>query len=166
MGMSEQDMNQISGDASPIEQLDFNLYWLSKMHLTPNSADKLFGKTDVKMALHNSEMIMEKLVKDGYAGREDRMIPVKGLFSTHKVIKTYYITFEGKLLVQNGGYKQKFIDETSQNKRLENIESNQRGIAERMNRLTLFLVLIGFVALVFQIWQATKTIPHFWCLHP
>jgi hypothetical protein len=92
--------------------------------------------------------ILEKLIKDGNVDFHDTHFPTDaGVFGPQEnILRRYKITFDGKLLSENGGYQQ-VLKSSETRKRWEDslLEKGERN-GEWLNFLTLILG-IGTIAL-------------------
>jgi hypothetical protein len=114
-------------DFRTIEKLIYDLIEIEKSEINTNT---------LKLALEY--LIYENLVKFDICYK-------------HNDVNGYRILFKGKVFIENGGYTQKYINELYENKRLENIETHQKQMAEKQNHLTLFLVLLSAALLIWDI---------------
>lgn len=116
-----------------------------------------FDVTDAHAIEISNQMpqILEKLIKDGYIVLDTKRIEGENLGKIGK--KSYLITFEGEVFNEEGGYKQKYINENDENIRLETLERFQKVNAHRMTCLTIVLVVSALVAAIYYLtelyWQ-------------
>lgn len=84
------------------------------------------------------DQMLKKLIKDGYlTDNPSKDNPNKSF---------YFISFEGRLFFESGGYKQKIIDDASENTRLDKIEMSQKVNRRWMTGLTLILAVASLLA--------------------
>ena len=99
-------------------------------------------------------MILNKLQKDGYILHDKGTHP-----STQKDRHLYYITFEGKVFYQQGGYGQQLINSASESIRAEIAEKTQKG-----NQLVLiWLTVILAVGALIAAWYYLTELWKFYC---
>jgi hypothetical protein len=142
---------------APIQKLDIVLDFLSNnLKATPSITDGVLYSALI--ALHpeldtdefGSDLIrmLEKLIKEGNVDFHDTHYPIEaGLLGPQEhVVRNYKITFDGKLLSDNGGYMQT-LKSSEARKRWEDslLEKGERN-GEWLNFLTLILG-IGTIAL-------------------
>ena len=87
-------------------------------------------------------MILNKLQKDGYILHDNGTHPY-----TQKETPLYFITFEGKIFYQQGGYGQQIIRQNDENVRVLNLEISHETLMRKLNALT-FWIATGTVGLV------------------
>jgi len=155
--------NIVENTLTPIQMLDKVLEWFSmdvqEMGLGEQLSPRQYAKKDVALRLMadkfkelntavfliDNPLILSKLVKDGY-------------------LRLYYddlysITFDGKYFSRAGGYKQKIINESAENTRLERLETNQR----RNQIAVIWLTgVLAFGALIAAIYYLTEL---YWKYH-
>lgn len=126
---------------SPAEQLDFVLKFIGQKDDHSGQSryfykafNTIYGHiSDSKVGIEMSEamMILDKLIKDGYI-RENLINAIGDV----KPKPRYHITFEGRLLIESGGYCQKAILDASENMRLTALEISQHELGRKLNVLT------------------------------
>ena len=147
-------------ELSPIQQLDIILKFLSSDRgyaelsyiLQRLEKDKNFA---VKFDGDDTIRILDKLYKDGYVDRED--IPTgRNDIRTHQpeLIRRYWISFEGKVFVETGGYEQKIKRDAIM---IDSAEKFAKASRKNEHRLVIgtWAVAIGAIALV--LWEMYKT---------
>jgi hypothetical protein len=94
-------------------------------------------------------MILRKLRRNGYIDLLEEGSKLRGWDDEHEYNDKMVIqkNFEGYLFSQDGGYQRKMTNEKTQNVRLENIETIQQKLAEKLNTLTGWIAF-GTIALV------------------
>ncbi len=148
---------KLDGNSSPIEKLDFFLTFIKDKHGTIIPIDKLFGNSEIKMTVHQIEMIYERLVKDGFATCEIRnTLGPKKMNGDPNVIKTYSITFDGDVFLSKGGYtKQEEIN--ALNLDIDKAELKRRNRNDTLIvRGTIGATVVGLCLLALEIIKFTK----------
>lgn len=149
-------MNELSA----IEQLDIVLKFLSDDRgyadlsyiLNRLEKDKNFL---VKFDGDNTIRILDKLHKDGYVDREDIPTSRDNIFTNQpEMLRRYWISFEGKVFVETGGYKEAIRKENIKMKAIENAELVRLRNDKRLVYGT-WAVAVGAIALV--VWEMIKT---------
>jgi hypothetical protein len=126
---------------SHIEKLDEVLFTLGEFdsRVTYDGLLKIIETRRFDISNQTVMLILEKLKKDGFG---EVMLPTPGLPESITAI----LTFEGRVFVEQGGYKQKQLDQNAEKNRVEKLETSQRELMKRLNFLTGW-VAFGTVAL-------------------
>ncbi len=149
---------------TPIEKLDEVLKIIASVELTDGSIRTEFisiklNQIGIKINVSELERIIDKLVKDDYADFEDKVPSPNTPFS----LPHYFITFDGFLLLENGGYKQDLINKNSETKRIDDLDKKSIYLSDRMNRLTFWVVVGSIGLLLMEIVKFVVANPHFFC---
>lgn len=90
--------------------------------------------------------ILQKLKKDEY-------IFIQDVTASHDFfqINSYFLSFDGKLFIESGGYTQAIINENAENKRVEALEHSQRATSNRMTYLTIILAVGALIAAIYYL---------------
>jgi hypothetical protein len=152
---------------TPTEQLDAVLdCFKDKTQLHPQNIQTQLSTIGIELDSQYVVEILHKLQKDGYT----RFVSGEHKSRDGKYLGNYnawFITFEGHLLRQTGGYKTKFLNEDAEIalaalevERLKTVDRQGLSNADRLNRLTkglviatVLLILVG-IATIF--WDAVK----------
>lgn len=99
--------------------------------------------------------ILNKLIKDGYVEFQEVRLSYENPMTNEPIIvRRYWISFEGKIFVETGGYKEAIRKEAAQ------IKANETDVLVKLRndkRLVIgtWVVAIGAIALV--LWEMIKT---------
>ncbi len=118
-----------------IDKKDFDLY----RSLEQVTVDLIVA--DKASTINDAILILDKLVKDGYVN-----IPA-GVGHPMARDEVYYISFGGKVFIEQGGYNQQKINHDAENNRLDALESYHTVLTEKLNSLT-FWIAAGTCSLV------------------
>jgi len=135
---------------SPIEKLDEVLTIMSSEKGLTSDADivKRINKIS-KHEYDGNEMqkILSRLGKDKYIEFEDREESIKWLPVTDSLtIRYYFITFDGELFIQMGGYAQQLITNANEINRQKNIELAAIANRKTITILTWIIAIGTFMA--------------------
>jgi len=137
-----------------IEKIDT---FLNLFYDTPNGLqyDNVWQKMKhVVDAKFEVDQILTKLEKDGYLFSKTFVYQIDKSEG-----KVWFLSFEGGLFKESGGYKQKIISDSAENIRLEMIETNQR---VNQNVVTFLTIVLAVGALIAAIYYATEL---YWKYH-
>ena len=111
-----------------------------------NDANK---KSDFLNNIDNSTFnsALLKLVKDGYVNQNSENTTDQ-IFNTPRTNNYYYISFEGKFFINNGGYATKNSENLKKEIEYENIQTEQRKQASALVRLNRWLVFGAIVVAI------------------
>jgi hypothetical protein len=140
---------------SPIEKLDFLLDVLAKnfdKNIKANTG-VLINQSKDKLTLPEIELILSKFRKDGYSTHQlnsdtSNMQPLTAVF--------YFITFEGLVFHQQGGYYNKLICDAQ----------NEKRIIRNERRLIYGTWFAGFVGAALFFWQVFIWYFPTYCAYP
>ncbi|GAA3988151.1 hypothetical protein [Mucilaginibacter dorajii] len=139
---------------SPIIKLDVVLGYMANKQPPTHETSHKISKT-VNIELNELQLILNKLIKDGYVDFEDEVLHDTAIISPSgkpAIRRSYIISFEGLFFFQNhGGYKSHAENNLSQQSRLEKLERQQRKNNERLTKLTFWIALASGVAAVYYI---------------
>jgi|SRR5579872_226527 len=142
---------------SPIQKIDEVLIFVSSKY--PVGRDDLYfyksfnsvlseiQRIDPSTEVSELEMILKKLMKDGYVDRMEtlaREIVPKGQELLHY---HYYKTFEGHLFTESGGYRQQELDRKANALRIR-LENSQNQLNQRLLVIGAIGAAVGAIALV------------------
>ncbi len=142
-------------ELSPIQQLDFVLSSLDNYSKTINEIQK---ELNLEISTFKDvRMILEKLVKDKYAQEIKEEVRYEGPAFLKPPGGTwsysYKLSFEGKVFIQQGGYREQFKVNVAENIRLDNLEKRQKHF-EWNQTLLLTLVAVGtLIAAVYYLME-------------
>jgi len=152
-------------ELTPIEKLDLILGLLSsstKYQISDNvPIAKLdeneileFIKNDtgnpIILTSHELSLILEKLVKDEFVKKE------KIFRNTDPTYYYYYVSFEGAVFNERGGYKQDIINHHSEKNRVETLASYQHEQADTLNTLTRRILYVTVIAALYYLIEICK----------
>ena len=93
---------------------------------------------------HEVNMVLEKLIKDGYVRPVDHKSPETVVESY--IVKKYQLTFEGRFFILNGGYEEASKSSGAEKRLQLDFQVHAKKNAKRLNRLTFWLA-VGSITL-------------------
>ncbi len=99
------------------------------------------------------ELVIEKLINDGYAKKVIGLKSSKDNPFDEKEYESYSITFNGRVFCLQNGYTQQKINADAESNRVEKLEISQQTLMGKLNVVTAWIAA-GTVALVLiELWK-------------